>query len=172
MRIAAILDSIGLPAFVYEKYSLAGQNRFEVISNRISECPYFIVVLTKTARKSQWVNQEIGFAAAKGKEIIPLVEVSSVKRRRIPHFGFAELSDPLNLMLDQAEDAIRETLHTLKEYAKRDKYWTGMIRLECQCGWRGRKGTKDLTLWQCDCPACQEKILHSPVTFEPLPLVS
>ncbi len=172
LRISAILDSIGLPAFVYGEYSVAGQNRFEVIRNRISECPYFIVLLTKTARASQWVNQEIGFAAAREKEIIPMIEVSNVRKRRIRHFGFAELNDPLDLMLEQADDAIREILHTLMEYAKRDRYWTGMIRLECQCGWRGRKGTRNLTQWEWDCPACQERILHSPVTFEPLPQVS
>ena len=171
LRLATILDSIDLPAFVYEKYQVAGQNRFEVIKNRISECPYFIVLLTRTARGSQWVNQEIGFAAAKEKEIIPVVEVTHMRQRRIPNFGFAELSDPLDLMMGQPQNAIGEVLRTLMEYARRDRYWRGLIRLECKCGWRGRKGTRYLKQWEWDCPACQEKISHSPLTFEALPQV-
>ncbi len=167
-RLATILDSIDLPAFVYEKDSVAGQNRFEVIRNRISECPYFIVMLTTAARRSQWVNQEIGFAAAHEKEMIPLVEVSQIRKRRIPNVGFLELSDPLDLMLARPQDAIGETLRTLMEYARRDHYWRGLIRLQCICGWRGRKGTGNLTRWEWDCPSCQAKISHSPLTFEPL----
>ena len=169
LRLAAILDSIDLPAFVYEKYSVGGQNRFEVIRNRISECPYFIVVLTRAARNSQWVNQETGFAAAKEKEIIPVVEVSGIRGRRIRNFGFAELSDPVDLMLPQPQDAIQEILRTLMEYAKRDLHWSGRIRLRCRCGWTGRRAVRNLTQWEWDCPACREKIAHSPLTFEALP---
>ncbi len=73
LRVAEIMDSIGLRAFVYEKYRVGGQNRFEVIRDRITECPYFVLLLTKNARSSQRVNQEIGFAAAMKKQIIPLV---------------------------------------------------------------------------------------------------
>ena len=167
-RVAAILDSIDLPAFVYESYRVAGQNRFEVIKSRISECPYFLVLLTKSARGSQWVNQEIGFAAAKEKMIIPIVEVSQVRRRRIPNFGFAELNDPLDLNLVQPQDAIGEILRTVMEYAIRDFHWSGRIRLRCNCGWTGRRAVRRLTRWEWDCPSCQAKISHSPLTFEPL----
>lgn len=168
-RLSAILDSIDLAAFVYEDYQVAGQNRFEVIRNRITECPYFVLLLTRSARASQWVNQEIGFAAAMEKVIIPLVEVTAVRGRRIPHYGFAELSDPLNLVLNQPQDAIGELLRTLMEYAGRDKHWSGSIRLRCKCGWTGRRAVRYLRQWEWDCPRCQEKISHSPLTFEPLP---
>ena len=168
-RVAAVLDSVGVYAFVYENYRVGGQNRFEVIKDRIIECPYFVLLLTQKARRADWVNQEIGFAAAKDKEIIPLVEISPIKRRRLPYFGFTELSDPLNLMLDQPQHAIGELLRTLMVYAKRDKHWTGLIRLACVCGWSGRKGVRDFTQWVWDCPTCQRKLSVSPLTFEPLP---
>lgn len=170
-RVAAILDSIGLPAFVYEIYRIGGQNRFEVIKSKITECPYFVLLLTRRARRSEWVNQEIGFAAAKEKEIIPLVETSPIRKRRLLYFGFTELSDPLNLTPRQPEDAIGELLRTLMDYAKRDRYWLGLIRLACVCGWTGRKGVRNLTQWVWNCPACQRIISVSPVTFEPLPQV-
>lgn len=166
LRIAAILDSLGLATFVYEKYSRGGQNRFDVIKEKISECPYFVLLLTKRARRSEWVNQEIGFAVAKEREIIPLVEVSQIRQRRLPYFGFTELKDPINLVTNQPEDAIRELLRTLMDYAKRDRYWRGLIQLSCTCGWKGRKGVKDLTIWQWNCPYCQQIISVSPVTFE------
>lgn len=169
IRLSGILDSLGLPAFVYETYRVGGQNRFDVIRNRISECPYFVLLLTRRARRSEWVNQETGFAAAMGKEIIPLVEVSSVRGRRIPYFGFAELSDPLDLSPDQPASAIGELLRTIMQYARRDRYWSGLLQLKCGCGWAGRRGVRNLTQWEWDCPRCEEKISHSPVTFEPLP---
>lgn len=170
-RIANALDPLGLSAFVYENYRVGGQNRFEVIGERITECPYFVLVLTKRARSSQWVNQEIGFAAANDKELIPLVGVSPVRKRRMPHFGFAELSDPLDLDPGKPESAIGELLRTLMSYARRDKYWQGMIRLTCKCDWRGRKGVRNLTQWDWACPSCHRIISVSPVTFEPIPQV-
>ena len=169
MRLAAILDDLGLPAFVYEKYQVGGQNRFDVIKIRISECPYFVLLVTKGARRSQWVNQETGFAAAKEKAIIPLVEVSPARGRRISYFGFAELSDPIDLTTGQPSTGIGELLRTLMVYARRDRHWTGLIRVRCRCGWSGRKGVRLLGQYEWDCPQCQAKISHSPVTFEPLP---
>ncbi len=168
-RIGRILDSIGLPTFVYGDYSVAGQNRFSVIRDRISECPYFVLLLTRRARSSQWVNQEIGFATAKEKEIIPLVETSDVRERRIQHFGFTELHDPIDLNIDHPEKAIGLVLNTLMSYAKRDRHWTGMITLTCRCGSRNRKGLHDLTQWRWNCTRCMSVIEVSPVTFEQSP---
>ncbi len=122
LRLAAILDSLGIPTFVYEKYQVGGQNRFEVIRDRITECPYFVVLWTRRGRAREWVNQEIGFATAKDKQIIPLVETSPILKRRIPHLGFAELNDPLNLSPDQPEECIGELLRTLMTYTGQTEY--------------------------------------------------
>ena len=169
LRIALVLDSLALPAFVYEKYQIGGQNRFEVIKNRITECPYFLLLLTRRARQSEWVNQEIGFAVAMAKEIIPLVETSPIQRRRISYFGFTELNDPLNVSPNQPQNGIGELLHTMMSYAMRDQRWSGMIRLSCECGWTGREPVRQLTRWYWICRACRRNISVSPVTFEPLP---
>ena len=153
-RIRVILDSIGLPTFVYEDYAVAGQNRFSVIRERISECPYFILLLTKRARRSEWVNQEIGFATAKEKEIIPLVETSEIKERPIQHFGFTELHDQIDLNIGRPEQATGLVLHSLMYYAKRDHRWTGTgrISLTCSCGSKNIKVLHNLSqcVWNCN----------------------
>ena len=146
-RIATILDSIGLPTFVYGKYRIGGQNRFEVIKSQITTSPYFALLLTRKACSSMWVNQEIGFAAALGKPIIPLVETSPTLQRRIPYSGFVELSDPIDLATNDPKDAIGELLRTLMVYAKGDKRWSGWIRLTCQCGNTRSYRHRDLSQW-------------------------
>ena len=171
LRIAKILDSMSLPTFVYESYQVGGQNRFLVIRDRIAESPYFVLLLTRKARKSEWVNQEIGYAVALQKDIIPIVETSPVRRRRIPYFGFVELNDPLDVELQHPDPAISQLLFTMMHYAKRDHRWRGMMRLDCRCGWSGRRGTHSLSQWRWDCPRCRSKIEVSPVSFEPLPQV-
>jgi len=40
----------------------------------IEDCDYFIPLLTKNSISNQWVNQEIGFAVAKNREILPFVQ--------------------------------------------------------------------------------------------------
>lgn len=43
-------------------YPAAGENFKERIMNAIGSCHYFIIFLTENGVKSQWVNQELGFA--------------------------------------------------------------------------------------------------------------
>ncbi|NQT25604.1 toll/interleukin-1 receptor domain-containing protein [candidate division KSB1 bacterium] len=46
----------------------------EKVQSGITNCSYLIPIITKRSIYNQWVNQEIGFAYAKSKAIIPLVE--------------------------------------------------------------------------------------------------
>jgi hypothetical protein len=46
----------------------------EKVSEGINECDYFIPILTRSSITSQWVNQEIGFAKAFQREMIPIIE--------------------------------------------------------------------------------------------------
>lgn len=43
------------------------------VKTGIDECDYFVPILTGNSIKNQWVNQEIGYAVAKGKHIVPIV---------------------------------------------------------------------------------------------------
>ena len=44
------------------------------VKQGIFECDYFVPLFTKSSIFSQWVNQEIGFAAALNKKIVPIVD--------------------------------------------------------------------------------------------------
>ncbi|NEN22301.1 toll/interleukin-1 receptor domain-containing protein [Cryomorpha ignava] len=46
----------------------------EKVTNGITSAEVVIPILTKKSIKTQWINQEIGYAKAKDKEIIPIVE--------------------------------------------------------------------------------------------------
>lgn len=168
-RMAKVLDALHLPTFVYENYRIGGQSRFEVIRGRIDECPYFVVLLTQAARRSQWVNQEIGFAAALRKVLIPIVLVKG--RRRISYYGFIEMSDPIDLDPVDPAQAISELIYSLHHWASLEKRWQDRIALQCRCGWNGTKRLQYPKPWIWDCPRCKRKIEVSPVTYEPLPQI-
>ena len=45
------------------------------VKQGINECTYFIPIITRQSIKTQWINQEIGFAVAtKNCKIIPIIE--------------------------------------------------------------------------------------------------
>lgn len=46
----------------------------EKVSEGIKECDYFVPILTASSMTTQWINQEIGFAEACQKRIVPIVE--------------------------------------------------------------------------------------------------
>jgi len=52
----------------------------EKVQTGITNSSFLIPVLTKRSINNQWVNQEIGFAIAKSKIIIPLVEYSIINK--------------------------------------------------------------------------------------------
>lgn len=47
---------------------------YEKVTSGIKECDIFIPILTRNSINSQWVNQEIGYAQAIERKIIPIVE--------------------------------------------------------------------------------------------------
>ncbi len=167
-RIKLILDRLGLRAFVYGHSPWAGRNRFAAIAARLRECSYVVVLLTRSAEKSPWVNQEIGFAAALEKAVVPLVELRGPRGRRIAYFGFTELSDPINLRPAEPEEAIRDLLLSVASRARSEGRWRGTIRLKCICGRIGSYRVRNLTVWQWDCKVCGRRLTVSPVTYEPL----
>ncbi len=62
---------------VVEKKKTPGKLFSEKVKEAIKQSDYFIPILTRNSRTSQWVNQEIGFAEAQVKcVILPIVEES------------------------------------------------------------------------------------------------
>lgn len=131
---ADALDRIHIRAFVYERYQMGGQNRFEVIKGMIKACPYFLVVLTKEGIASQWVNQEIGYAVAVGKNIIPIVEVDSITGRHLESKGFVELHDPIPYRKNSETELMARLVYTLKNLLAFVGKWQDLVFLSCTCG--------------------------------------
>ena len=70
--ISSALKRIGLTAYVEENVMNYGEKIVESVCEAIDESDSFLVVLTDVSVRSQWVNQEIGYAFAKDQEIIPV----------------------------------------------------------------------------------------------------
>ena len=56
------------------------------VKEGIDESDCFVPILTEGSRPTQWINQEIGFATAKGKDIFPIVEKSLLTGDRLKGF--------------------------------------------------------------------------------------
>jgi hypothetical protein len=69
-----ISESKSLIPIVIEDKREGALHLSDLVSKGINESNYFIPILTKNSITSQWVNQEIGFAKALNKNILPLLE--------------------------------------------------------------------------------------------------
>lgn len=133
--IADALDRLHIRAYVYEQYSVGGQNRFQVIQTMIRACPYFVVLLTADGIASQWVNQEIGYAVAVGKAPIPIIEVNAATNRRFESKGFVELHDPIPYYRNKENLLMVDIIYTFKALLTHAGGWRDAIFLSCACGY-------------------------------------
>lgn len=172
---ANALDRLHIRAFVYERYAIGGQNRFEVIKKLIMACPYFLVLLTRDGVASQWVNQEIGYAVAVGKTPIPIVEVDSATGQRIQSRGFVELHDPIDYYRNQEVRLMARVIYTFYGWLLAAREWRDSIFLSCRCDhdfdgklefekywekWLRDRQRKPIELgWDCD--ECGRKVVIS-----------
>lgn len=170
--IAEALDRLHIRAFVYERYPIGGQNRFEVIKKWIEWCPYFLVVLTKEGIASQWVNQEIGYAVGVGKKPIPIIEVDSFTGKRIESKGFVELHDAIPYNRNNPTQLMASILYTFYSLLYSVGQWQDIIFLSCNCGhefdgylkfekywemWLQDPQRAPLDIWWI-CNMCQQKV--------------
>jgi len=68
------LKRAGVNVYLAEEHPQPGMNLPQKIINNIKSADCMVVVLTDTAARSQFVNQEVGAARAVNKPIIPMVE--------------------------------------------------------------------------------------------------
>ncbi len=69
-----IIERKDLTAIVIANNREAQKPLVEKVSNGIIESDILIPILTRKSRNAQWINQEIGYASALGKSIIPIIE--------------------------------------------------------------------------------------------------
>jgi hypothetical protein len=64
------------------------------VAHGIVECSYFIPIISEKAVSSQWVNQEIGYAAALERPIFPVVQQKLVDERKLKGWVNSERDQP------------------------------------------------------------------------------
>ncbi|MEW6003532.1 MAG: toll/interleukin-1 receptor domain-containing protein [Nitrospirota bacterium] len=74
ITLANILSKFGVDVSVAEWYLSPGQQLDKKIFEKIENSDCVIVLLTQNGIRSNWVQQEIGYALKSGKPLIPLVE--------------------------------------------------------------------------------------------------
>ncbi|MEW6619015.1 MAG: toll/interleukin-1 receptor domain-containing protein [bacterium] len=74
ITLANILSKFGVDVSVAEWYLSPGQQLDKKIFEKIENSDCVIVLLTQNGIRSNWVQQEIGYALKSGKSLIPLVE--------------------------------------------------------------------------------------------------
>ncbi len=168
--LAEALDRLHIRAYIYERYQIGGQNRFETIKANIKACHYFLVLLTKAGIASQWVNQEIGYAVALGKKPIPIFEADSTTGKISKSQGFIELHDPITYYRGQEIWLMGSILYTFENLFEKTSQWRDLYFLSCKCGngfdgrldyeknWYQWLKEKEPHNWTWVCPKCGESI--------------
>jgi len=75
----------------------------EKVKTGIFECDYFIPILTRNSVSAQWINQEIGFATAINRKIIPIVERDIIDNLK----GFIHKQLDLSYLFEGNKDNVR-----------------------------------------------------------------
>jgi len=165
-RIAETLDRLHIRTFVYEFYLAGGENRFEKIKEMIVGTKYFLVLLTENGLKSQWVNQEIGYAVGMRKTLIPIVQIDSVTGERLKSDGFVELHDQISFNPNLTGGMISNLVYTFYSWLLNTGRWSDRIWLTCKCGYEWDKeldysyilAHPEWTGYYWDCPACKNSL--------------
>lgn len=108
------LLSEGLEAYVAEFYPQPGIPLPSKVTGAIDICDCFIALLTADGTRSEFVNQEIGYALKAGKLIVPIVEEGIVKPK-----GFLRDVEYIPFSRYDPTDAISRVAYFLRERAVR-----------------------------------------------------
>ena len=74
ISLSNLLTKFGVEAYVAEWYLTPGESISEKVFNQIEASNCIVILLTKSGMRSNWVQQEIGYAFKSQKPLIPLVE--------------------------------------------------------------------------------------------------
>jgi nucleoside 2-deoxyribosyltransferase len=81
VSLANLLTRLGIAVSVAEWYLTPGSRLDEKVFQQIDESDSVVVLLTQNGARSNWVNQELGYALKAGKPVIPLVEKGTAERQ-------------------------------------------------------------------------------------------
>ena len=124
-KVKETLEVQGFYVYLAEEDVRAGTYLPAKIEEAIRRCDVVLAILTSKASKSAWVQQELGYAKAIGKLIIPLVEEEVNVTGFLTGVEYIRF-DPRNL--EPALQKIKEYLTRLKE-SKEFKEMLGVLIL-------------------------------------------
>lgn len=78
------------------------------VGKGIVECSFFVPIISTKSLNNQWVNQEIGFAAALQKSIYPIVQQDLVDDRKLKGWVNPERDQPYRFRLSEDTNKSRE----------------------------------------------------------------
>ncbi len=115
--IAANAQGVGVSVYLYEHDPQPGVPIAAKVQERINLSDAVVVLLTRNSQASPYVQQEIGFAAARGKPIIPLLQpgvpkeaLAMLEGREYVEFDFQQPQKALAVLLQylQKRKALKE----------------------------------------------------------------
>jgi len=74
MTLSNLLTRLGVEVFVAEWYLSPGERIDKKVFSQIEKADCIVVLLTRNGIRSNWVQQEVGYAIKSGKILIPLAE--------------------------------------------------------------------------------------------------
>lgn len=167
-KIHDTLERININCFLFELYPYYGELIPDVIRDRISECRYFVVLMTEAGVRSQWVNQEIGIAHALNKLIIPIAV------KDVTSEGCIELRQHIDY-----DGAIYGLVYRLRELFNKMSRIPDELELICSNKDCNKKFSVDLPsneevneairrnkVFYETCPHCGSKVLFRPKSLE------
>lgn len=87
--LASLLSKFGAKVEVAEWYLAPGESLNKKVLRLIDGCDCVVALLTKNGIRSNWVQQEIGYALNSKKSVIPLVE-KGISQRELAALGGKE----------------------------------------------------------------------------------
>jgi hypothetical protein len=119
------LELNGIETYLAELYPQPGVVLGDKVASAINQSDCVIGLITSAGGRSQWVNQEIGYAKAKGRLIIPVVERGEslpgfVEGREYVPFDRANPADSINRLIEYLS-------HLRASKEDRDKALAGLV---------------------------------------------
>ncbi|MFH0949008.1 MAG: toll/interleukin-1 receptor domain-containing protein [Candidatus Aenigmatarchaeota archaeon] len=108
-KLIVVLKENNMEPLFYDEKDVAGYDFVQYIKNLIESSQTLIAILTPIGTKSQWVNQEIGYAEKAGKDIIPLVV------RGVDIKGFTERRHQIRFHVSEWSDGVSKCVDILKK---------------------------------------------------------
>jgi len=113
-------QNLGINIYMYEHDSQPGIMIADKIKRAIDDCHALVVLLTSNSQNSAYVQQEIGYAQAKQKLVIPLVQ-PGVPQKNLAMLQGTEYIEFNQFVPENALSRLLSYLNTLKKSHETDQ---------------------------------------------------